>query len=225
MPEDRRVESFQQHVRAQAKSLLGEEQIRVEKFTSSLKDGLDIRETLRNWHTGDLYVRETPPARGSIEIVLFLFEQPADPRRFNWTSTWYAEHEDESTLCFFATHFMGNMVGPGVAQAQYGGAFFLYPPLIIPDIWQDSRLAFTKTLEERLLAGALLHSKEKRIVLVAPQAPSLQLRQLAKRYRKSIVFLPLKRFSTPLVDRLRRFHVLNGKEVRSYAAKFIRDLR
>ena len=76
-----------------------------------------------------------------------------------------------------------------------------------------------------MLAGALLHSKEKRIVLVAPQAPSLQLRQLAKRYRKSIVFLPLKRFSTPLVDRLRRFHVLNGKEVRSYAAKFIRDLR
>jgi hypothetical protein len=225
LPEDRRVESFQQHVRDQAKALLGEEQVRVEQFTASLKDGLDMRETLRNWHTGHLYVRETPPARGSIEIVVFLFEQPADARRFNWCSTWYAEHEEESTLCFFATHFMGKMVGPGIAQAQYGGAFFLFPPRPIPDVWQDPRLDFTETLEERLLAGALLHSKEKRVALVAPKAPSLKLRQLAKRYRKQIVFLPLKRFSSSLVDRLRRFHVLNGKEVRSYAAKFIRDLR
>jgi hypothetical protein len=33
----------------------------------------------------------------------------------------------------------------------------------------------------------------------------------------------LKRFGGQLVERLRKFHVLNGKVVRSFAADFIRD--
>jgi hypothetical protein len=33
----------------------------------------------------------------------------------------------------------------------------------------------------------------------------------------------LSRFSGQTVDRLRRFHVLNGHEIRSYAARFIRE--
>ena len=224
-PEDGRIESFQQHVRQQAKKMLGEDLARVEKFQSSLKDGLDIRETLRNWHTGDLYVKEMPPSRGSIEVVVFLFDTPADPSRYSWQSTWYAEHEEESTLAFYSTSFLDNMVGPGIGQALYGGCLFIFPPRPIPDIWSDRRLAFCRTLEERLLAAALMHSREKRVVLVAPESPSLAWRQLARRYRKQLVFLPLKRFSAATVDRLRRFHVLNSREVRSYAGRFIRDFR
>ena len=64
-PEDEAIESFHTHVREQAKALLGEDLARTEKFTASIKDGIDIRETLRNWHTGDLYVKEIPPARGT----------------------------------------------------------------------------------------------------------------------------------------------------------------
>jgi len=127
-PEDQRIESFQQHVREQARLAIGEDQVRNEKFTASLKDGLDIRETLRNWHTGDLYVREMPPSRGNIEVVVFLFETPADPERFSWRSTWYAEHQEESTLCFFATHFMENMVGAGDRPGDLRGVFLHLPP-------------------------------------------------------------------------------------------------
>ena len=224
-PEDDRIESFQQHVREQARLLIGDEQAKTEKFTSSLKDGLDIRETLRNWHTGDIYVRELPPARGNVEIVVFLFESPADARRYSWCSTWFAEHEEESTLCFFATPFADNMVGPGIGQALYGGCFFIFPPRPIPDIWQDRRFDFAQSLEERLVAGALFHSCEKRVVLVGPQPPPARWRQLARSYKRQLVYLPLKRFSHQTVDRLRRFHVLNGKDVRSYAARYIRDLR
>lgn len=224
-PEDRRIESFQQHVRAQARLLLGEQQARVEKFTASLKDGLDIRETLRNWHTGELYVRELPPSRGRLEIVVFLFDIPASPERYTWRSTWYAEHGQESTLCFFATPFLQNMVGPGIGQSLYGGCFFLFPPRPIPDVWQDPRFDFARNLEERLLAGALFHSAEQRVALVAPQPPQVAWRQLARRLGRQLVYIPLKRFSPSTVDRLRRFHVLNDKQVRSYAARFIRDLR
>ena len=130
----------------------------------------------------------------------------------------------ESTLAFFATDPLQNLVGPGVAQAEYGGALFLYPPRPIPDVWTDRGLDFADTLEERLLAGALLHSRERHVALVSPKPPPASWRRLARRFGRHLVHLPLKRFSGQLLERLRRFHVLNGKHVRSYAAEYIRDL-
>ena len=225
-PEDRRIESFQQSVREQALALAGEEP-RIEKFTSSLKDGLDLRESLRNWHSGDLYVKVLPPARGRVEVVVFLFEQPGggEEEKFSWRSTWYAEHADESTLCFFATPFIDKMVGPGIGQSIYGGCLFLYPPRPVPDIWTDPRLDGAQSVPERLFMGALFHSREKRVVLVAPSSPSRRWRQLARLHRRQVIYIPLRRFAPATIDRLRRFHVLNGRHVRSYASRFIRDLR
>ena len=223
-PEDDRIESFQQHVRDQAKATLGADLARSEKFTSSVMDGLDIRETLRNWHTGDLYVKVLPPSRGSIEVVVFLFDVPADPQVYTNRATWYAEHRAESTLAFFGTNPFKNFVGPGIAQAEYGGAMFLFPPRPIPDLWDDDRLDVHDTLETRLLAGAFLHSRERHVAVVSAKPPSAEWRRLARKYGKKIVHLPLHRFGGQVIERLRRFHVLNGKEIRSYAAEFIRDL-
>jgi hypothetical protein len=222
-PEDDRIESFHRHVREQAKAVMGADLARSEKFTTSVMDGIDIRETLRNWHTGDLYVKVLPPARGSIEAVVFLFDVPADPQLYTSRATWYAEHSEESTLAFFATDPMKNLIGPGIAQAEYGGALFLFPPRPIPDIWTDRRLDFTDTLEERLLAAAFLHSHDRHVAVVGARPPSAAWRRLARRYGRKIVHLPLNRFGGQLVERLRKFHVLNGKPVRSYAADYIRD--
>ncbi len=223
-PEDQRIESFNLHVRERALEMLAGDLARSEKFTSSIKDGLDIRETLRHWHTGDLYVKESPPARGKLEVVVFLFDVPAHLEDYPWRSTWMAEHEEESTLVFFATDFMEDIVGPGIGRARYGGAFFLYPPRPLPDIWTDPRLRGARTLEERLLAGAFLHSREKHVAVVAPVPLKASWRRLARRYGKIPIHLPLERFSGAVVDRLREFHVLNGREVRSYASRFIRRL-
>ena len=170
-PEDDRIESFHRHVRDQAKAILGADLARTEKFTTSVRDGIDIRETLRNWHTGDLYVKVVPPSRGSIEVVVFLFDLPADPEVYTNRTTWYAEHLEESTLAFYATDPMKNLVGPGIAQAEYGGALFIFPPRPIPDIWTDPRLDFTDTLEERLLAAAFLHSQDRHVAVVSPKIP------------------------------------------------------
>ena len=224
-PEDTRIENFQQHVREQARSQLGLDLPKVEKFSASLKDGLDIRETLRNWHTGDLYVRELPPSRGNIEVVVMLFDVPANPATYSWRSTWYAEHDEESTLSFFATPHEQGIVGPGIGQAVYGGCMFIFPPKPIADVWTDPRLEGLASLEERLLAGACLHSKERRVVVVCPKPPSAHWRRLARQFRRQLVYLPLRRFSAETVDRLRRFHVLNGRHVRSYAARYIRPPR
>ena len=73
--------------------------------------------------------------------------------------------------------------------------------------------------------GALFHSRDKRVILVAQASPSRRWRRLARLYRRQVVFIPLRRFSPSIIDRLRRFHVLNGQHVRSYASRFIRDMR
>ena len=221
-PEDVAIEKFRTHVKDTALALLGTDLARSEKFSTSLKDGLDIRETLRNWHTGDLYVKVLPPARGALDCVVMLFDSPADPREYPWRVTWHAEHHDESTLALFATEYRGNMVGPGIGQATYGGALFLFPPRSIPDIWRDPRFDYVDTLEERLLAAACQHARERHVAILSMIPPGPAWRQIAKRYGKKLLHVPLGRFSQETVHQLRMFHVLNGTKVRSYAADFIR---
>jgi hypothetical protein len=80
-----------------------------------------------------------------------------------------------------------------------------------------------RTLEERLLAAACLHSRERHVAVVAPRLPQPSWRRLARGLGRKLIHLPLSRFSGQTVERIRTFHVLNGKHVRSYAADFIRD--
>ncbi|MCA9042346.1 MAG: hypothetical protein KDA65_18480 [Planctomycetaceae bacterium] len=221
-PEDVLIERFRARVVDAALSLLNEDLALTEKFTSSLKDGLDLRETIRHWHTGDLYVKTYPPNRGSLDSVVMLFDSPADPRDYPWRTTWHAEHNEESTLCFYASSFEKDLIGPGIGRARYGGAWFLYPPVPINDIWRDPRFDFTETLEERLLAAACYYSNEKHVVLLSSGAPGAAYRRLAKHYGKKWLHLPLSKFSQSMVEALRTVHVLNGKHIRSYAADFIR---
>ena len=223
-PEDEKIENLNSHVREQSKLLLSNDLARTEKFTSSVKDGIDMRDTLRNWHTGDIYVKEIPASRGTVEIVVFLFEMEPDPNRYTWLQTWYAEHKDESTLCFYATDYMSDMVGPGIGQAHYGGCMMIYPPRPINNIWTDPRLRLGETLEEKLLEAAFFHSREKHVTVVAPGPPTMTWRKIARKYQKRIIHIPMKRFSNQTIEKVRRFHVLNGKEIRSFAQRFIQDL-
>ena len=226
-PEDDRIEGFTAHVREQSKAVLGADLARVDKFTASIRDGIDMRETLRHWNPksgkklGDIYVKDIPPSRGNVEIVVFFFEVPADPSKFSWQATWYAEHGQESTLCFYATPFLENMIGPGIGQSQYGGALFQFPPRLIPNVWDDPRLDFTQSLEDRLIGGAALHSQEKHIAVVSPIPMLARWKKITKKFDRKLIPIPLSRFSGQMVSRLRHFHVLNGHEIRSFASQFI----
>lgn len=221
-PEDNLIESFRTRVVDRAKAIIGADLARSEKFSTSFKDGIDIRETLRHWYDKDIYVKVMPPSVGNIDCCVMLFDNPADPRDYPWRATWFAEHKDESTLAFFATDFQKEMVGPGIALATYGGAMFLYPPVAIPDIWQDPRLDFADCLEDRLLAAACLHSGERQVALLSAKPPGAAWRKIAKRHGKQLVHIPLSQFNDAMVHQLRMVHVLNGQQVRSYAEHFIR---
>ena len=221
-PEDELIENFRAHVTQKAQAIMGADLVKTEKFTTSVKDGIDIRDTLRNWHSGEIYVKEVPPSKGKLDAVVMIFDSPADPREYKWRSTWFAEHQNESTLAFFATDFMQEMVGPGIGLSTYGGAMFIFPPIPIADVWHDPRLDFTDTMEERILAAACLHSSCPQVALLSAYPPSAGWRRLAKRFKKRLVHVPLSQFSAATVQQLRMVHVLNGRHIRGYAQHFIR---
>lgn len=221
-PEDEAIERFRTHVSAQATQLLGQDLARYEKFTTSMYDGLDIRETLRNWHKNQIYVKIIPPSQSPLDAVLMLFDSPADPRDYPYRTTLFAEHEEESTLASFSTNPHEDMVGPGIGVARYGGVMFLFPPRMIPEVWTNPDFDFATTLEERLLAATCYYAKSRHIALVSPGPPGPAWRGIAKKFKKKIIHIPLSRFSQSTVEQLRIFHILNGKQVRSYAAHFIR---
>ncbi|MGB7326948.1 MAG: hypothetical protein WBD31_18885 [Rubripirellula sp.] len=221
-PEDDLIEAFRTRVIERAQANIGNDLARTEKFTTSVKDGIDIRDTLRHWYEKQIYVKVVPPSRGMLDACVMLFDSPADPRDYPWRTTWFAEHATESTLALFATNFEKEMIGPGIGMSVYGGAMFLYPPVTIPDVWQDTRLDYTETLEERLIAAACLHSRGREIALLSSLPPGSGWKRLARRHKKHLVHVPLTSFSDEQVQRLRMVHVLNGSEVRSYAEDFIR---
>lgn len=221
-PEDEQIETFRAHLFDRARAVMGADLARTEPFTTSIMDGVDIRDTLRHWYEEKIFVKILPPSRGKLDTCVMLFDAPADPREYPWRSTWYAEHQEESTLAFFASDFSKELIGPGIALATYGGSLMIFPPIHIPDIWTNPELDFTETLEERLLAAACLHSSCPQIALLSSAPPGAGWRRLAQRYGKKFVHLPLGQFSDATIQQLRMVHVLNGKQVRSYAEHFIR---
>lgn len=221
-PEDERIESFRTRVFDRAQTIAGNDLARTEKFTTSVKDGIDIRDTLRHWYEKQIYVKVLPPQRGTIDACVMLFDSPADPRDYPWRATWFAEHAEESTLAFFATNFQKELVGPGIAVATYGGALFLYPPIAIPDVWDDRKIDFATTLEERLIAAACLHSRGQQVAVLSSLPPGATWRRIARRFKKHLIHVPIASFSDEQIQQLRIVHVLNGKHVRSYAEAFIR---
>ncbi|MGV3485921.1 MAG: hypothetical protein ACO1RT_16005 [Planctomycetaceae bacterium] len=223
-PEDEKIESFRTRVLDRAKEISGADLARTEKFTTSVKDGIDIRDTLRHWYEKQIYVKVLPPSRGDLDACVMIFDSPADPRHYPWRTTWFAEHKDESTLAFYATNFQDEMVGPGIALATYGGAMFLYPPIHVEDVWDDRRIDFATTLEERLIAAACLHSRAPQVALLSALPPGGAWRRLARHFKKHLIHVPLGSFSDEQVQQMRMVHVLNGRDVRSYADDFIRKI-
>jgi len=222
VPEDRKIENFNAHLRQKTMRVLSEDLVSSEKFTTSVKDGIDIRETMRNWHTGQIYVKELPPAKGAVDTVVILFDEGHDDK-YPHFATWYAEHDEESTLTFYATDPFEDIIGPGICRSWYGGLSLTFPPRSIPNIFELPQSFRYPTLAMRLTYGAVLFSKEKNIAFVSAKKPSMKYKQIARRAQKHLVWLPLSNFSNETLRKLRTFHILNGKEVRSWAGRFIGD--
>jgi hypothetical protein len=221
LPEDIAIERFNREIRERAKSRTTSNQPVSRPFESSLMDGLDMRETVRNFWKGEIWVKEFPPRELKLDAAVIAFDE-GGPFDYPHRGTWYAEHQNESTLIFYATNPGDDPIGPGILRSRYGGLALLFPPRQVPDVFAlDEPPLGARNALETLVAGACLFARQKAVAYAAWEPPSLALQSIAQQAGKRLVHVPLSTFPAATVDKLRTFHVLNGKDVRGWADRFI----
>jgi hypothetical protein len=220
-PEDIAIEQYGAFLKKKGTLLRAEEQARVEPFSSSLLDGIDLRETLRNIHDGRVYVRETRRGKGDVGVVVMVFDEDRQNRAYPYMTTWLGEHNQESDMAFYATPPEENIVGPGICRCEYGGFMLSYPPRRLDDVWSDPDYDFARTKAELLLLAALDYSKERQVVYVAARPPRSIFRQIAGRIGRSIIYIPLGSLSPVTLKKLRVLHILHGRDKRTLAKEYI----
>jgi hypothetical protein len=219
-PEDLVIENYGRFLKQKAKSILSEERERVEPFTTSLLDGIDIRETIRNWHERKIYVRHRERISGDVGSVVVIFDDHNDDR-YDYTTTWLGEHQNESDMAYYSTFPFEHLVGPGIGRAEYGGFLMTLPPRRMFDVWSDPDYDLAETKAERLLFAGLDYSVGKIVVYVGPRPPRSVFRSIADRMGHKILYVPLGQLSPTKLKKIRVVHVLDSHARRLDAKDYI----
>ena len=219
-PEDLVIEDYGRFLKKKGKSILSEERSNTEPFTTSLLDGIDIRETIRNWHKRQIYVRNFQKIHGEVGAVIVIFDEDRDDR-YPYMTTWLGEHQNESDMAFYSTYPFDHLVGPGIGRGEYGGFLMSLPARRMFDVWQDPDYDFAENKPERLLLAGLDYSLQKYIVYVAAKPPRSVFRNVAARFGRTIVYIPIGQLSPVTVKKIRVVHVLDGYDKREIAKEYI----
>jgi hypothetical protein len=221
-PEDIVIEDYGLYLKQKGKHMLSQEQARVIPFSSSLLDGIDVKETIRNWHDGKrLYVKEARQIAGGVGSVVVIFDEDEGDCGYPWRTTWQGEHGQESDMAFYATLPTDKIVGPGIARCEYGGFMMSYPPMRVWDVWSDPFYDSARSKSELLLMAAIEYSLEQYIIYVAAKAPRTWFQSFAGRLNKKVKYLPIGSLSPVTLKKIRVFHVLSKRQVRKYAKDYV----
>jgi len=219
-PEDLMIEDYGRFLKRKAKSMLSEERSRTEPFTTSILDGIDLRETIRNWHEAKIYVRQLDRIAGEVGATVVIFDQDPDDR-YQYLTTWLGEHQNESDMAFYSTYPFEHLVGPGIGRAEYGGFLMALPPRRMLDVWTDPDYDFAQNKPERLLLAALDYSKQRFVVYVAAKPPRSIFRSIAAHLNRRIIYIPIGALNPARLKKLRVVHVLDSYERRDEAKGYI----
>jgi hypothetical protein len=220
-PEDLVIEDYGRFLQHRAVSILAAERKRSEPFSTSLLDGVDIRETLRNVHESRIYVEEKGQAPGEAGSVVVIFDRDPDQNRYPFSMTWLGEHDQESDMAFYATSPAEQVVGPGIMRATYGGFMLTLPRGRLYDVWNDRDYRFAQDKAEVLVMAAIDYSLEKIVVHVAADPPVDRMRRYAAVQGKQITHIPLAALSPVTLKKIRVMHILAGKDKRDLAGDYI----
>jgi hypothetical protein len=219
-PEDLVIEDYGRFLKTKGKSILSEERVRVEPFTTSILDGVDIRETIRKWYENRIYVRQYQKIHGEVGSVVVIFDEDRD-NRYPYTTTWLGENQNESDMAFYSTFPFDHLVGPGIGRAEYGGFLMSLPPRRMYDVWQDADYEFAELKSERLLLAAIDYSIYRYVVYVAAKPPRSIFRAIASRAGRTIMYIPIGQLSPVALKRVRVVHVLDGYDKRETAKDYL----
>jgi hypothetical protein len=218
-PEDLAIENYGNYLRGKGKNILSEERKRVQPFETSLLDGIDLRETIRNWHTGQIFVQECRTVKAEIGSLVVIFDE--DSQKYPYTMTWLGEHHQESDMAFYATDPEERSAGPGIRKSVYGGFLMTMPPGRLFDVFGDPAYSMATNYSERLLLAAIDYGLEKFVVYAALKPPRPIFQTIAGRYGKRVLYIPLSQLSPVALQKIRTFHILADKSVREYAKDYI----
>jgi hypothetical protein len=219
-PEDLVVEDYGRYLKKKGKSLLSEERVRVEPFTTSILDGIDMRETIRKWYEGRIYVRQFQKIHGEVGSVVVIFDEDRD-NRYTYMTTWLGENQNESDMAYYSTFPFDNLVGPGIGRAEYGGFLMSLPPRRMYDVWQDPEYELAESKSERLLLAGIDYSIYQYVVYVAAKPPRSIFKTIAARSGRTIIYIPIGQLSPVSVKKIRVVHVLDGYDKRGIAKDYL----
>ncbi len=220
-PEDIVIEEYGNSLKKEWNHILQNEYNQSEPFSTSIQDGLDIRETIRKWPEGRIYVKKHNMSQQGAGAVIIIYEEDENNEKFPYKMTWLGEHEQESDMAFYATAPEDNIVGPGLCRCEYGGFLMTYPPRRLYDVWKDPDYRFFQDKSEILLAAGLDYSLEKNVVYVASKPPRSYMKTLAERLRRNIIYIPSGSLSPARLKKIRAFHILSGYDKREVAKDYI----
>lgn len=219
-PEDLVIEDYGKFLKSKAISILSEERMRVEPFSTSILDGIDIRETIRNWYRGQIFVKSFEKVHGEVGSVVVIFDEDRD-ERYSWMTTWLGEHQNESDMAFYSTDPYEHMVGPGIGRAEYGGLLLSLPPRRMYDVWRDPDYRMARNKPERLLLAGIDYSVKHYVVYVAPRPPRSVFRTIASRMGRQVIYVPIGQLSPQKLKKIRVVHILDGHHRRKDAKDYI----
>ncbi|MBD3193533.1 MAG: hypothetical protein GF317_00655 [Candidatus Lokiarchaeota archaeon] len=226
-PEDLVEEDYFAFIRRKALKNLSDQRIKIEEFKSSIMDGIAIRETLRNWGIKNkIFVKNKQQIQGKVDTIIVIFddEEPLD-KKYPYNLTWYAEHDKESNMAFYATNPGKYLIGPGISHVEVGGLLSIFPPdYNFPDLFSgyfDYQFKDTNNKAERLLKAGILYSREKFIVYIGKQPPKKYFYSLAGVKHRTLIYIPLDDFSKESLKTIKHIHLLAGREKRHIAHQYI----
>ncbi|MEK6796516.1 MAG: conjugal transfer protein TraB [Spirochaetota bacterium] len=224
VPEDIRMERYMDYLRTRIMDKLNESRTRVHPFTASIEDGIDMRETIRNYHNGIVYVREVPRIRGRVGPITVIFDD-TNADDYPWRIAWLSEAHDDSDLILYATEPGDELIGPGMSRCYFGGYASIMPPQNVKNVWRIYPLLKAQNIianeAELLLYASIVYAKERYVGYLSPTPPSENIKTFANGLNIEIVHLPLASFSSETIRKLRSFHVLGDKRLRKIAHRYI----
>lgn len=222
IPEDLVLEGFIDRLEDKLASEPAVQQVKLHEFSGSLMDGIDMRETIRHYPQGKIFVREQISAMSPIGAWILIFDEDLAFERYPWMMSLSAEHHNESDIAFYASNPSLHPVTREIIRAHYGAMLCLKPALPPEQKLDWSDLDVDEDLrKEHLIRLAIRHSPRPGILYFASQPPEPYYFELARAYGKKLYHLPLERVSKRHLRRIQRFHLLSRREVRRNAGDYI----
>ena len=149
-----------------------------------------------------------------------IFDEDRDGR-YNYLTTWLGEHQNESDMAFYSTSPFDHLIGPGIGRAEYGGFLMSLPPAACTMSGPIPITISRKRKPRRLLLAGLDYSIQKYVVYVAAKPPRTVFRNVAARFGRTIVYVPIGQLSPVTMKKIRVVHVLDGYDKRAIAKDMI----